>query len=97
MDWKQVLPPLCRSRIETRFAPAGEDLPAGSSKFGGRPDVPAGFVWPVFETKTFDGEEGKPRPLAFLAQFDCARLAELGILGAVTHYTEKERGGACWF
>ena len=77
MDWRQVLPPLYRSRMETRFAPAGEDLPAGSSKFGGRPDVPAGFVWPVFETKTFDGEEGKPRPLAFLAQFDCARLAEL--------------------
>lgn len=77
MDWKQVLPPLCRSRIETRFAPAGEDLPAGSSKFGGRPDVPAGFVWPVFETKTFDDDTVKPRPLAFLAQFDCARLAGL--------------------
>ena len=77
MDWKQVLPPLCRSRIETRFAPAGEDLPAGSRKFGGRPDVPAGFVWPVFETKTFDDDTVKPRPLAFLAQFDCARLAEL--------------------
>ena len=77
MDWKQVLPPLCRSRIETRFAPAGEDLPAGSSKFGGRPDVPAGFAWPVFETKTFDGDAAKPRPLAFLAQFDCARLAGL--------------------
>ena len=65
MDWKQVLPPLCRSRIETRFAPAGEDLPAGSSKFGGRPDVPAGFVWPVFETKTLDDDMVKPRPLAF--------------------------------
>ena len=77
MDWKQVLPPLCRSRIETRFVPAGEDLPAGSSKFGGRPDVPAGFVWPVFETKTFDDDTVKPRPLAFLAQFDCARLAGL--------------------
>ena len=77
MDWKQVLPPLCRSRIETRFAPAGEDLPAGSSKFGGRPDVPAGFVWPVFETKTLDDDTVKPRPLAFLAQFDCARLSEL--------------------
>ena len=77
MDWKQVLPPLCRSRIETRFAPAGEDLPAGSSKFGGRPDVPAGFVWPVFETKTLDDDMVKPRPLAFLAQFDCARLAGL--------------------
>ena len=77
MDWKQVLPPLCRSRIETRFAPAGEDLPAGSRKFGGRPDVPAGFVWPVFETKTLDDDTVKPRPLAFLAQFDCARLAGL--------------------
>ncbi len=77
MDWKQVLPPLCRSRIETRFAPAGEDLPAGSSKFGGRPDVPVGFVWPVFETKTLDDDMVKPRPLAFLAQFDCARLAGL--------------------
>ena len=77
MDWKQVLPPLCRSRIETRFAPAGETLPAGSSKFGGRPDVPAGFVWPVFETKTLDDDTVKPRPLAFLAQFDCARLAGL--------------------
>ena len=77
MDWKQVLPPLCRNRIETRFVQAGEALPAGSSKFGGRPDVPAGFVWPVFETKTFDDDTVKPRPLAFLAQFDCARLAEL--------------------
>ena len=77
MDWKQVLPPLCRSRIETRFAPAGENLPAGCSKFGGRPDVPAGFVWPVFETKTLDDDTVKPRPLAFLAQFDCARLAGL--------------------
>lgn len=77
MDWKQVLPPLCRSRIETRFALAGKDLPAGSSKFGGRPDVPAGFVWPVFETKTLDDDMVKPRPLAFLAQFDCARLAGL--------------------
>ena len=77
MDWKQVLPPLCRNRIETRFVQAGEALPAGSSKFGGRPDVPAGFVWPVFETKTFDDDTVKPRPLAFLAQFDCARLAGL--------------------
>ena len=77
MDWKQILPPLCRERIETRFQAGGKPLPAGSSKFGGRPDVPAGFVWPVFETKTFDGDGVKPRPLAFLAQFDCARLAEL--------------------
>lgn len=77
MDWKSVLPPLCRGRIETRFAPALEPLPALASKFGGRPDVPAGFQWPVFETDTYDDESVKPRPLAFLAQFDCAQLASL--------------------
>ena len=77
MDWKELLPPLCRNRIETRFQAGGEPLPAGSSKFGGRPDVPADFVWPVFETDTADDSTRKPRPLAFLAQFDCARLSEL--------------------
>ena len=77
MDWKELLPPLCRNRIETRFQAGGEPLPAGSSKFGGRPDVPADFVWPVFETKTLDDDTVKPRPLAFLAQFDCAWLAGL--------------------
>ncbi len=78
MDWNQQLPTLCRSRIETRFVPKeGAPLPAGACKFGGRPDVPAGFVWPVFETKTYDDEAVKPRPLAFLAQFDCAQLAPL--------------------
>jgi len=46
----------------------------GCTKFGGIPDVPPDFVWPVFETNTFDDEEVKPRPLAFLAQFNCAEL-----------------------
>lgn len=37
----------------------------GGSRFGGHPDVPPDFVWPVY----------KGQPLAFLAQFDCAALA----------------------
>lgn len=49
----------------------------GASRFGGRPDVPAGFVWPVFETATFDDDTVRPRPLAFLAQFRCGDLAPL--------------------
>lgn len=77
MNWKQILPPLCRSRIETRFVPAGGPLPVGSSKFGGRPDVPAGFTWPYFTTDTPDDEQVTPRPLAFLAQFSCAQLSAL--------------------
>ena len=39
--------------------------------------MPAGFAWPYFETDTYDDETVKPRPLAFLAQFDCAALAPL--------------------
>lgn len=77
MDWKEVLRTLCRGRIDTRFVPAAVPLPVGASKFGGRPDVPAGFHWPVFESATYDDETVKPRPLAFLAQFDCAGLAQL--------------------
>lgn len=47
----------------------------GDTKFGGKPDVPSDFIWPVFETATYDDDEVKPRPLAFLAQFNCAKLA----------------------
>lgn len=75
MDWKAILPALCRGRIETKFVLPKQAISAGISKFGGRPDVPADFTWPYFETDTFDEEEIKPRPLAFLAQFDCAALA----------------------
>ena len=77
MDWKTILPQLYRSRINTRFVPAEGKLAVGASKFGGRPDVPGDFVWPVFETKTWEDDQVKERPLAFLAQFDCAQLAPL--------------------
>ena len=46
-------------------------------RFGGAPDVPPGFTWPYFTTGTFGGSQVKPRPLSFLAQFDCAALAKL--------------------
>ena len=46
----------------------------GGTRFGGQPDVPPGFVWPVF-TGTDDSGEPETRPLSFLAQFDCAGLA----------------------
>ena len=49
----------------------------GATRFGGAPDVPAGFVWPTFETATYGDDEVKARPLAFLAQFNCAQLAPL--------------------
>lgn len=43
-----------------------EPLPVGISKYGGQPDVPAGFEWP----RNTDG-----LPLSLLLQIDCATLA----------------------
>ena len=39
-------------------------LPAGASKIGGRPDLPAGVPWPSWH-----------EPMAFIAQFDLAAVA----------------------
>lgn len=38
------------------------------------PDTPKDFSWPTFETNTFFDNEVKSRPLAFLAQFNCAEI-----------------------
>jgi uncharacterized protein (TIGR02996 family) len=51
--------------IQIRYARAPErTFPVGTSKFGGRPDLPAAAQWPEYE-----GE-----PLTFLAQFNLAEL-----------------------
>lgn len=52
------------------------DLPKGASKFGGKPDLPADFVWPTFLGEDFDGNTVQI-PLAFLAQINCAEIAPL--------------------
>ena len=96
MDWKNILPQLYRGRIDSRFVPAQGKLAVGASKFGGRPDVPADFIWPVFETDTREDDQVKERPLAFLAQFDCDQLAPLdpeGLLpkeGVLSFFYELE-------
>lgn len=57
----------------------GADGPVvwGRTRFGGQPDVPADFEWPTFTADTFYDDTVKPRPLAFLAQFDCGALAPM--------------------
>jgi uncharacterized protein YwqG len=55
---------LIKPTIHISKAEAG-DLPVGSSRFGGLPDVPPGFTWPCW----------RDRPLGFLAQLRCEELA----------------------
>ncbi len=40
-------------------------IPLGASKFGGAPDVPSGFEWPMWNEK----------PLGFLAQINLEEVA----------------------
>lgn len=80
----QTLKRLTKPAIRLKFTGEPPSTP-GASRFGGAPDVPADFNWPRFTTNTYDDEEVKPRPLAFLAQFDCARFAPLDPDGLLPH------------
>ncbi len=66
-----------RGSIRLEIQGAEEGTAVGKTRFGGLPDLPPNFPWPVFETNTYDDDEVKPRPLAFLAQFDCAEMAPM--------------------
>lgn len=58
----------CQSSIRIEIGGAAADG-IGVSHFGGKPDVPADFKWPVY----------KNMPLIFLAQLSCRELAPLDI------------------
>ena len=69
----QILDTLRRNEIAVtpRKAKRGGDV--CRSKFGGRPAVPAGFVWPRFEAENYDGETAN-RPLSFLGQMNLEEI-----------------------
>ena len=75
-DLTAAIRAMARNGIRLRFG-GQPDTGVGVSRFGGVPDVPAEFVWPVFETAAYDDDDVRPRPLTFLAQFNCACLAPL--------------------
>lgn len=77
---EQKLIEMCRNSIRLNISDRPEQM-IGASRFGGVPDVPADFVWPVFETDTYDDKEIKARPLSFIAQFNCEEIAPLDTEG----------------
>lgn len=78
----QVLRDMARNAVRLSM---GEGEGPVIGRFGGAPDVPEGFGWPWFVTDTYVDDEVKPRPLSFLAQFDCAALAPLDGDGLLPH------------
>ncbi|HEX2836645.1 MAG TPA: DUF1963 domain-containing protein [Phycisphaerales bacterium] len=52
-----------------------EGIPTGASRYGGEPDVPAGFVWPTCATRRGHKPEGLVYPLTFVAQVNFAEAA----------------------
>lgn len=76
MNMTNKLKDLYRNMIRLKID-ENEQYKLGGTRFGGVPDVPYGFVWPTFETATYDDDEVKERPLSFLAQFNCADIAAL--------------------
>lgn len=74
IDIKKELLKSARNSIRlTIGGAAGEKI--GATRFGGKPDVPAGFEWAYFEGEDFN-DERKRRPLSFLAQFDLEEIAQ---------------------
>ena len=74
MNIEESLKAMGRSSIELKIA-GKDEYKTGATRFGGQPDVPPGFVWPSFLGENADGVV-KSRPLSFLAQFNCADLAQ---------------------
>lgn len=62
--------------IQFDFGSPGSLMVPGASKFGGNPDLPQEFTWPVCTAP-----DGEPRPLAFLVQIDCEQIFALDVDG----------------
>ncbi len=75
IDIKKELEKAARNSIRLNIRGAAEKR-VGATKFGGRPDVPKDFQWPYYEEESNFTDEVKPRPLAFLAQFDLFEIAK---------------------
>ena len=75
MDFQKLFDQIKRTAIITNFEPAKKEMPVGKSKFGGKPHLPEGFVWPYYEGEEYGGVV-QNRPLSFLAQINLEEIAD---------------------
>lgn len=67
-EFIEVLKPFKRKAIEICFASSEDAAGIGCSKYGGQPDVPEDFQWPL---------DNNNRPLSLLLQINCSDLTPL--------------------
>ncbi len=76
MNMKKEIKDMMRNAI-LLYIKGKEAYIKGGTRFGGVPDVPSDFEWPYYTGEGLSGNEIKPRPLSFLAQFNLEQLAPL--------------------
>lgn len=74
MSLHKLLESMQKTSIRMTFSAIG-DCPVGSSKIGGKPDLPPGFEWFYYQGKSYGGINAR-RPLSFLAQINCEEIHE---------------------
>jgi uncharacterized protein (TIGR02996 family) len=74
VDHKEALLTFARPAVVFSLTPADKKrVPIGASRFGGRPDLPAGLAWPTAPPPGPPYRPRQPQPLVFIGQF---RLAD---------------------
>ncbi len=73
VDVAAELQKLFKQEIVLESEKAAQKARADQSKIGGKPFLPADFVWPTFK----DNEDGVTRPLSFFCQINLAELEGL--------------------
>lgn len=76
MEYQKLFERIKRTTVITNYEQADGELPVGRSKFGGKPHLPEGFVWPYYEGEDSIDGTMKNRPLSFLAQINLEEIGE---------------------
>ncbi len=71
----ECLSALLRNAIVSEHEETDCEPPLGTSKMGGKPHLPAGFVFPYCDGADWEGNR-EHHPLSFVAQFNLAEVAE---------------------
>lgn len=71
-EFYEMLPAIAKTAITVDHARTNGEIALGQSKIGGKPHLPADFVWPTYHGMGVLDDEKATRPLSFMAQINLA-------------------------